>query len=237
MLKSNRARVTNANEAIVAASAQAGHGHGRSFPPGTPGLTGVGAWVFDEGTGTVAHDSADGHDGILVGGPTWTSGHTGAALQFNGSTSYVDTNASILDTTGNYNVAAWVKIVAGVRALAPTAPAAGTWSHLVGVRDAAHNSLKLYVDGSLAGRAAACQGDASTGHTVIGAREVRRQPGGLLAGRHRPGARLRPGAVGRPGLPALHVGQVTGGGAVGRSRRRRRAAGCRTAEDTGAHAR
>ncbi|GAA4494465.1 glycoside hydrolase family 2 [Actinoallomurus oryzae] len=57
---------------------------------------------------------------------------------------------------------------AGVRALAPSAPQTGQWYHLVGVRDAASGTLTLYVNGQKAGTAAACLGDASTGHTVIG---------------------------------------------------------------------
>jgi hypothetical protein len=57
---------------------------------------------------------------------------------------------------------------AGVRALAPAPPETGQWYHLVGVRDAASGSLTLYVNGARAGTAAACLGDASTGHTVVG---------------------------------------------------------------------
>jgi hypothetical protein len=57
---------------------------------------------------------------------------------------------------------------AGVRALAPSAPVAGQWYHLVGVRDAATGQLRLYVDGQLAGQADACLGDSSTGPLVIG---------------------------------------------------------------------
>jgi hypothetical protein len=56
----------------------------------------------------------------------------------------------------------------GVRALAPAPPATGQWYHLVGVRDVATGSLKLYVDGQLAGTASACVGSAAEGNTVIG---------------------------------------------------------------------
>jgi hypothetical protein len=79
-------------------------------PPGTPGLTGVGYWPLDEGTGTVTEDLAGDHDGTLVNGPTWTTGTAGAALQFNGSNQFVDTGAAVLDTTGNYTAAAWVRL-------------------------------------------------------------------------------------------------------------------------------
>lgn len=56
----------------------------------------------------------------------------------------------------------------GTRALAPTAPEANRWYHVVGVRDAVSGTLKLYVDGQLAATKSVCLGDASTGHTVIG---------------------------------------------------------------------
>ena len=46
----------------------------------------VGYWPFDEGSWTVAHDaSGNGHDGTLVGGPTWVDGVVGKCLSFGGS--------------------------------------------------------------------------------------------------------------------------------------------------------
>jgi concanavalin A-like lectin/glucanase superfamily protein/PA14 domain-containing protein/glycosyl hydrolase family 2 len=102
------AAVREANQAVIDASDEVGEPP--SFPPGTPGLTGVGFWPLDEGAGTVAHDAADGHDATLINGPTWTTGQSGSALQFSGAQQYADTGASILDTTGNYSVAAWVKL-------------------------------------------------------------------------------------------------------------------------------
>ncbi|SEB32246.1 Glycosyl hydrolases family 2, TIM barrel domain [Amycolatopsis tolypomycina] len=56
----------------------------------------------------------------------------------------------------------------GTRALASTAPEPNRWYHVVGVRDAASGTLKLYVDGQLAATKSVCLGEASTGHTVIG---------------------------------------------------------------------
>jgi hypothetical protein len=56
----------------------------------------------------------------------------------------------------------------GTRALAPTAPEVNRWYHVVGVRDAASGTLKLYVDGQLVATKSVCLGEASTGHTVIG---------------------------------------------------------------------
>src|SRR3989344_1329664 len=53
----------------------------------------VGYWNFEEGTGTTAADATDqGNDGTLTGGPTWVSGKAGngTALEFDGSTQYVE---------------------------------------------------------------------------------------------------------------------------------------------------
>jgi hypothetical protein len=56
----------------------------------------------------------------------------------------------------------------GVRALAPEPPTPGQWYHLTGVRDLRDGSLKLYVNGALAGEASACVSQPATGNTVIG---------------------------------------------------------------------
>ncbi|MEU0560814.1 LamG domain-containing protein [Dactylosporangium sp. NPDC006015] len=46
----------------------------------------------------------------LVGAPQWTAGHAGQALLLNGSGQYADTGRAVLPTTGNYTVAAWVRL-------------------------------------------------------------------------------------------------------------------------------
>ncbi|MEV4146195.1 LamG-like jellyroll fold domain-containing protein [Amycolatopsis sp. NPDC049691] len=68
----------------------------------------VGAWTFDEGTGTTAHDTAGAHDATLTG--SWVPGVTGNAVQFDGSGQYGQTGGPVLDTTGNYSVGAWVRL-------------------------------------------------------------------------------------------------------------------------------
>lgn len=70
----------------------------------------VGAWGLDEGSGTVAHDSAGIHDAALTGAPGWVPGVTGTALQLDGSSQYAQTGGPVLDTTGNYSVSAWVRL-------------------------------------------------------------------------------------------------------------------------------
>nr|WP_042181885.1 LamG-like jellyroll fold domain-containing protein [Kibdelosporangium sp. MJ126-NF4]CTQ88348.1 Beta-galactosidase (EC 3.2.1.23) [Kibdelosporangium sp. MJ126-NF4] len=77
--------------------------------PGTPGADGITYYPFDEGTGTVAADKVGTRNATLTNA-TWTEGHPGSAVQFNGGDSVVDTGSSVLDTAGNYSAAAWVKL-------------------------------------------------------------------------------------------------------------------------------
>ena len=109
-------RIREANQSVIDASENTGT-IGGNFPPGTPGIDGVSYYPFSEGSGTTTEDEgvndADDHDGTLVGPPQWNAGHPGSpggsGLHFDGN-DLVDTGASILDTTGNYSVAAWVKL-------------------------------------------------------------------------------------------------------------------------------
>lgn len=88
-----------------------GSGDGTPPPgPGTPGPDGIHYYPFSEGTGTTTADEVGDADATLVDGPTWTEGKNGPGLQFNGTNSYVDTGTSQVATTGNYSVAAWVKL-------------------------------------------------------------------------------------------------------------------------------
>ena len=69
--------------------------------------------TFDEGTGTVAHDSSgNGYDATLQGGAGWTPGIVGPfALSLPGTGgSYADIPADIVDTTQSFTVAAWVRL-------------------------------------------------------------------------------------------------------------------------------
>ena len=45
----------------------------------------VAYWTFDEGTGTIVHDSAGSNNGTIYGTATWTTGYINGALSFNGS--------------------------------------------------------------------------------------------------------------------------------------------------------
>ena len=55
----------------------------------------VAHWKFDEGEGTTAYDSSGNNNhGTLTNGPTWTSGVTSGALQFDGDVAHVEVGAS-----------------------------------------------------------------------------------------------------------------------------------------------
>ncbi|MEJ2702906.1 MAG: LamG domain-containing protein [Sedimentisphaerales bacterium] len=63
--------------------------------------------AFDEGSGTVAHDtSGNGYDGTLYGDPQWTAGHIGDALEFDGDGDYVEIPRVVQD---DFTLLAWIK--------------------------------------------------------------------------------------------------------------------------------
>ncbi len=69
--------------------------------------------TFDEGSGTIAHDSSgNGNDASLLGGAGWTTGLVGSfALNLPGAVgSYADIPRDVVDTTKSFTVAAWVKL-------------------------------------------------------------------------------------------------------------------------------
>jgi hypothetical protein len=75
---------------------------------GVSGL--VGYWNFDEGAGTIAHDSSGNNNDGTIYGATWTSGKYGNALQFDGIDDYVLCGSNSLPT-GNAprTVSLWFK--------------------------------------------------------------------------------------------------------------------------------
>jgi hypothetical protein len=70
----------------------------------------AGVWLFDENTGKVAKDiSENGNDGNLMGNPKWVNGKFGKALDFNGSTDYVEVaDSKSLDITGDITIVVWL---------------------------------------------------------------------------------------------------------------------------------
>ena len=68
-------------------------------------------WKLDDGSGTIASDSAGTNDGILVNfNPTtdWVTGSIGTGLSFTGTNSYVNLGTSPINLTNNFTVSAWV---------------------------------------------------------------------------------------------------------------------------------
>lgn len=71
----------------------------------------VGYWPFDEGSGSVAHDTSGQANHGPVYGATWTTGRSGSALSFDGSNDFVTLpNVDLWDFgTESFTVTAWFK--------------------------------------------------------------------------------------------------------------------------------
>ena len=70
----------------------------------------VGNWKLDENGGDTAFDSSGkGNDGVLVNGPTWTTGMFGSALEFDGADDVVDCGADVSLNPDAMTVVAWIK--------------------------------------------------------------------------------------------------------------------------------
>lgn len=69
----------------------------------------IGAWLFDEGSGNKVKDSSkNGNDGKLTG-TKWVDGKFGKALDFNGSSDYVEIpDSDSLDVTNSIAIVAWI---------------------------------------------------------------------------------------------------------------------------------
>src|SRR5262249_10911350 len=75
----------------------------------TPPSNAVGAWRFEEASGTVANDTVSANNGALVGAPTRAAGRFDQGLQFNGTTQFVNLPAAVGQTfESNITVEAWV---------------------------------------------------------------------------------------------------------------------------------
>jgi len=94
------------NEEVTASA----DGSGNTAPPslGTPGIAGVHAYQFDEGSGTVAGDSVGDADAVLTN-VGWAEGVEGTAGSFGGN-SEGDTGEQLVDPRGSYSVSAWAKL-------------------------------------------------------------------------------------------------------------------------------
>jgi len=71
----------------------------------------LGIWLLDEGKGEITEDSSgNGNDGTLGGGPTWIDGVYGKALDFSGSSSYVDCGNAEALNVDIFSVSFWCNI-------------------------------------------------------------------------------------------------------------------------------
>jgi hypothetical protein len=69
----------------------------------------VAAYSFDDGAGSVLSDaSGNGHDGT-ISGATWTNGHSGGALSFDGTSGSVDLGALGTFYQNGFTLEGWVK--------------------------------------------------------------------------------------------------------------------------------
>jgi len=68
----------------------------------------VAHWPLDEGSGTTAIDlSGNGHDGTIGGTANWVAGQIGLALDFDGSSTYIDMDDQVV--VGTWSLAMWLK--------------------------------------------------------------------------------------------------------------------------------
>ena len=71
----------------------------------------LGWWRLNEGSGSTASDSSgNNNDGTLVGNPQWVVGVAGSALEFNGTSDFVNCgNDESLDITGPITITCWMR--------------------------------------------------------------------------------------------------------------------------------
>jgi len=68
----------------------------------------VAHWSLDDGSGTIAHDmTGNGHDGTVGGTANWVAGQSAGALDFDGSSTYIDMDDEIV--RGTWSLAMWLK--------------------------------------------------------------------------------------------------------------------------------
>jgi len=68
----------------------------------------VAHWSLDDGSGTTASDmSGNGHDGTIGGAVSFVPGQSGSALDFDGTSTYIDMDDEIVN--GTWSLAMWLK--------------------------------------------------------------------------------------------------------------------------------
>src|SRR4030066_520116 len=93
---------------------------GQSYAKVNP-ETVLGAWLLDEGKGNITADaSGNGNDGTLMGSPNWVAGWSGNALEFNGSSTYVNCGNAEALNVDVFSVSFWCNI-----------PNTQGWNHMI----------------------------------------------------------------------------------------------------------
>jgi len=113
----------------------------------------VSYWRFEEGVGTIAHDSVDINHGTLINGPTWSTGLVSKALQFDGVDDYVETSHSPLDPAAtDFTAEVWIKMASLASSdhddIIQQMDGAGTgrgWLYVSTIND---NEIKSYLGGA-----------------------------------------------------------------------------------------
>jgi hypothetical protein len=110
-------------------------------PPPPPGSAPIGAWSFNEGSGTTAADATGrGHTGTLTSGTWTTAGRFGRAITFNGSSTLVTVaDTADLRLTTSATVEAWVR---------PTSNLGTSWRTVVMRQQPSGLAYALYANGS-----------------------------------------------------------------------------------------
>lgn len=71
-------------------------------------------WPLDDGEGETATDAVGDHDAalrnLLGDPPQWTDGKVGGAISFDGTRDVLDAGGPVVDTSGPFGVAAWVRL-------------------------------------------------------------------------------------------------------------------------------
>lgn len=71
----------------------------------------AGMWLFEEGGGDAAKDSSDaGNDGTIAGPKKWQDGKFGKALEFDGSSVYVEVQANDSIILEELTIVAWANL-------------------------------------------------------------------------------------------------------------------------------
>ena len=75
----------------------------------TPASTGpLAHWKLDETSGTTAVDTAGGHNGALLNGPTWQPGTMDGALELDGSNDYVNVPHDDNLSLSSFTISSWI---------------------------------------------------------------------------------------------------------------------------------